>query len=426
MLERELLNPANFPDSPYAQELGGGVARLRFGPELEQRYRQVHLQRMRLRVRLWFSFSALVALADIVLRLLGHDRHNPVGWSYGIADVCDLLLVWLAWSPLYRRWYLRVAPLLLPLLGAACAVFIAHALVIGQGEQLAVLTVSVMVFFFFAGLLFRTALIATAALIAAFAATLLSFGPPNLAEAASLAMLLVTAVICAIGYRDIERSYRRGFLENALVAELVTRDELSGLLNRRAFHEHLQRVWQQAQRERCPLGVVMIDIDHFKSYNDSYGHQAGDAALRSVAQLLKGFARRPLDLAARYGGDEFVAVLYDLQPTQVGEIAERIRQTVQDYHLQQQLLLTAALDGAGGEARAADAQPPAAAARGVTVSIGIGVIVPPHGRSEHGAVQLADEALYEAKQAGRNCVVIKGAEHYARLDTGSFRRSRAG
>jgi len=394
----ERLDPNDFPDSPYAQELRSGVPRLRFSAALEPLYRRSHLQRMRLRVRLWFSFAALVATADIVLRLVGFDRHDPLVWAYGIANACDLCLVSLAWSGGYQKLYLPVARVLVPLLGAATALFTARALVIGQGQQLAVLTLSVIVAFFFSGLLFRDALFATLVSVASFAAALTGFGTWNMTAVTSLTILLVTATICVIGYRDIERSYRRAFLENALIGELVTRDDLSGLMNRRAFYGHLQRVWQQAQREHAALAVLMVDIDHFKTYNDSYGHQAGDAALRSVAQLLKGFARRPLDLAARYGGDEFVAVLYGRLPgSQVQELATRLRQAVEDYFTQQQLA--------------------------VTVSIGIGVVVPAPERTPHGAVQLADEALYEAKLAGRNRVVVKHGEEYHQLDTGSFRQS---
>jgi len=118
--------------------------------------------------------------------------------------------------------------------------------------------------------------------------------------------------IAAIVYRDVEQSYRRNFLQAALIGELVARDDLSGLMNRRAFDEHIVAVWHQAARDQRPVALLMIDIDHFKGYNDRRGHLAGDFALRSVAKVIQGFARRPLDLAARYGGEEFAVVLYDL------------------------------------------------------------------------------------------------------------------
>jgi two-component system chemotaxis family response regulator WspR len=187
-----------------------------------------------------------------------------------------------------------------------------------------------------------------------------------------------------------------------LIAELTARDGLTGLTNRGTFDEHLARVWHQAQRERRTLAILIADIDNFKSYNDTYGHLAGDAALRRVGQVLKGFARRPLDVAARFGGEEFAIVLYDLPLANVLETADRMRQAVQS------------------------AAPPKhpAAGTGVTISLGVGLVTPTPGRTPQGAVQLADEALYEAKNSGRNRIVLKGVEEYRALKTGSFKSAR--
>ncbi len=427
------INPEDFPDSAYARELRTGVARLRFAPELEALYVQAHLQRLRLRVRVWFSLNCLLALSAIITWVIYAPPPGLVWWAYALADLSALVLAWLAWTSLYQRRYMAIARVLVPILGASIAVFIAQDMAAGLGVLIGVLTINVIAVFFFAGLLFRAALIATAAILAAFTVAAMHYGGPA-TTLAGLPMLLVIAIIGIVSYRDIERSYRRNFLESALMAELVARDELSGLMNRRAFDEHMLRLWHHAQRDRRSLAVLMVDIDHFKAYNDAHGHQAGDGAVRAVAQLLKGCTRRPLDLAARYGGDEFVAVLYDLSREQVGDIAERVRRTVQEKVLQPAAGTGGAGAGAGaggvgGTAPSAGATSRGstgdAAARGttVTVSIGVGVVMPMMGRTFQGAVQLADEALYEAKQAGRNRVVVKSAEDYYRLNTGSFRAS---
>jgi diguanylate cyclase (GGDEF)-like protein len=185
-----------------------------------------------------------------------------------------------------------------------------------------------------------------------------------------------------------------------MLADFGARDALSGLMNRRAFDEHLLRVWKQALRDGRSLAVLMIDIDHFKVFNDTFGHQAGDAMIRCVAQLLKGFARRPLDIAARYGGEEFALILYDLPQVNVADVAERARAAVEK-----------AVDG-GSEGNLSGNQ---------TISIGVAMVMPMIDRTPDGAVQLADEALYEAKRTGRNRVVMRGVEDYSRLTTGSFR-----
>jgi diguanylate cyclase (GGDEF)-like protein len=217
----------------------------------------------------------------------------------------------------------------------------------------------------------------------------------------SMVIMTLTTGIAAIIYWDVEKSYRNNFLEAALIDELISRDALSGLMNRRAFDDHLRRVWQQALRDNRSIAIVMIDIDHFKAYNDEFGHQAGDLALRSIASIIQGFARRPFDIAARYGGEEFAIVLYDLALQRVADTAELLREAVQNR-------------------QKTHGVPGAAVHREVTVSVGVAVVTPAIGRTPAGALQLADEALYEAKQSGRNRVVIKDSEAYQHLVTGTF------
>jgi diguanylate cyclase (GGDEF)-like protein len=147
------------------------------------------------------------------------------------------------------------------------------------------------------------------------------------------------------------------------------------------------------------LAVLMIDADDFKRYNDTYGHQAGDEALRRIGAVLRGFARRPLDLAARYGGEEFALIMNDVTLDHAAKVAEQLR---------------AAVAGLGIEHSAARS------AKTVTLSVGVGIGKPVLGRTPEGLVQLADEALYAAKAAGRNRVVVKGPEAYNNLDSGVF------
>ena len=108
-----------------------------------------------------------------------------------------------------------------------------------------------------------------------------------------------------------EKTSRLRFLEAALLRELVARDGLTGIQNRRMFDHHIQRAWSQAVRDAQRVAVLLVDIDCFKDYNDRYGHQAGDECLRAVAVSLSQCARRPMDFVARYGGEEFAVILYE-------------------------------------------------------------------------------------------------------------------
>ena len=399
------LNLEDFPNSAYAHELRDGLAGLRFKDTLEAEYRVAHLRRVRLRVRIWYSLNVVLSVlftADQVRR----DGVNALSLAHlGLLVPCTVGLVWLAWSRHYERWYLPASRVLVTTFNVLVAAFVAVALAHEREEQLASLTVILVGAFFFTGLMYRQALLTAAMILIAFAAAAMAVSLDIAELIKGMVILSITSGIAAIVYRDMEHTYRKNFLEAALIGELVARDGLSGLMNRRAFDEHLLRVWQQALRDQRSIAVLIIDIDHFKRHNDEWGHQAGDLALRRVAQVMQGFARRPLDLAARYGGEEFAVILYDMPVQLVHELAERLREAVQNLHT--------APEAAGAQNGAA-----------LTVSVGLGLAVPSIGRTPQGLVQLADEALYEAKQAGRNRVVVKGADAYKLLDTGAFNTPR--
>jgi diguanylate cyclase (GGDEF)-like protein len=265
-----------------------------------------------------------------------------------------------------------------------------------------ILPVMVLGPFFFLGLSLRTALVSVALTFGAFTATALFLELPPSTLLRACSFMLVTAVACFIAARELERSSRRSFLEGRLIAELAENDALTGTKNRRVFDEHLTRLWDQAVNDRRSFAIILADVDHFKPYNDRYGHQAGDRTLRRVAQTLQTFVCRPLDVLARYGGEEFVAILYDIDGSQATDIADRMRRAVSELGIEHRGSRTA---------------------RAVTISIGVAVVNPSGKRKVRGAVQLADEALYKAKVGGRNRVEVVGEEEYGALVTGIFSAS---
>jgi diguanylate cyclase (GGDEF)-like protein len=401
------LNLDDFPDSAYADELRRGLRFLRFKPPLESEYEGVHLRRVRSRVRIWMSLTLILAILFTTEQIHRTGPWNVLSVAHWALLVpCTVCLAWLAWDGNYERLYLRAAPGLVMLFGALLGGFIALGLDMGREEQLAAFAVNMVAVFFFTGLMFRQALLIAVVMLLWFGITAVAVHLAPALLLKSMVISLLATATAAVVYREIEQSYRRNFLEDALIGDLVARDSLSGLMNRRAFDEHLLRVWQHAARDQRVIAVIMIDVDHFKQYNDAHGHQAGDTALRSVGKTLAGFGRRPLDLVARYGGEEFALILYDLAPVHIQDIADRLREAVQNLRIRP--------PGAGEP----EGKPE------ITVSVGVGLAVPTMGRTPQGAVQLADEALYEAKRAGRNRVVLKGMDAYNLLDTGAFRGRR--
>ena len=169
-------------------------------------------------------------------------------------------------------------------------------------------------------------------------------------------------------------------------------DGLTGIANRRNFDEELVRAWRRAQREGSPVALVIADIDHFKTFNDHYGHLAGDDCLRHVAQVLAQTVKRPFDLVARYGGEEFAVLLPDTPGPAAERLAEEMRKAVEDINT--------------GNTHAGEV-------RRVTISAGVAVAVPKPGLQAAGLIAAADSCLYLAKREGRNRV---------RSATGEFSR----
>lgn len=185
--------------------------------------------------------------------------------------------------------------------------------------------------------------------------------------------------------RDITEQKR---LETRLES-LAIEDSLTGLANRRHFDERLQEEWARAYRDRSSLALLMIDVDHFKAYNDEYGHPAGDACLRLIAKIIAAEAQRVGDLAARYGGEEFAMLLPNIDSAGCAMVGERIRSAIHDAGLVHR------------------ANP---ASGFVTVSVGGATCRPALERTAGVAslVEAADRALYAAKDAGRDRLMMSG------------------
>jgi diguanylate cyclase (GGDEF)-like protein len=172
------------------------------------------------------------------------------------------------------------------------------------------------------------------------------------------------------------------FLDRRRLAEVAMHDGLTGLLNRAALEDQVRRVYQQAARDRVAVSVVLVDIDHFKAYNDRYGHQAGDQCLRDVAAAVRRAARRrPLDLVARYGGEELIAVLFGADRAHAESAARAVLDSVRELRIPHLGSLTRPY---------------------VTASVGAATLSPGSDYSHDLAVQMADRALYAAKAYGRD------------------------
>ena len=165
-----------------------------------------------------------------------------------------------------------------------------------------------------------------------------------------------------------------------IIEQLSMTDQLTGLPNRRNFDERLQIEWNRAIRDKAPLSILIMDLDDFKQYNDTYGHQQGDAALQELARVFTHELKRSVDYIARWGGEEFVVLLTNTDANDALSTAERLRERVGN----SQILLA---DGSATK---------------VTVSIGVDSTIPTPIGSVRDFIYHADEALYTSKKCGRN------------------------
>ena len=393
------LNLTDFPDSRYAAELRRASPTMPFAPQLEAEYLRSHLVYSQKLIRTACAFALLL----IVLR--GVELAVTVPWNesllgpLGLVVAISAVLTWIAWSAFFERLYLPWAQIAVPIRNSIVAVHIAEVAARGQLELLMVLPIMLIGPFFFLGLKFRAALISGALTVASYGASAFFFGLTLPVLLRSCTFLFGALAACAIAARQMETWSRTCYLKNGLTAELAQIDALTGAKNRRVFDEHLGNLWQQAVGDRRTIAVLLLDVDHFKAYNDRYGHQAGDRALRRVAQTAQACIRRPLDVFARYGGEEFAAILYDVDESQAQLIADQVRSAVE----------ALAIEHLGSGTSAA-----------VTISVGVAVIEPSDERNSRGVLQLADQALYEAKMKGRNTVKIMDDAEYRFLVTGAF------
>ncbi|WP_320044694.1 diguanylate cyclase domain-containing protein [uncultured Desulfobacter sp.] len=173
-------------------------------------------------------------------------------------------------------------------------------------------------------------------------------------------------------------------MANEKLILISNQDGLTGLANRRRFDDYLSREWFAHKRIKKEFSLILCDVDHFKFYNDTYGHRKGDDCLKRIAQAIEGCMRRPRDMAARYGGEEFAAILPETGLYGALQMAENIRSQVETLYIPHE------------SSKICDH---------VTISLGVAVVIPNPDLTEKDFVEMADISLYEAKEeGGRNCV----------------------
>jgi diguanylate cyclase (GGDEF)-like protein len=395
----------DLPDLPHARQLKDGIPWLNFTADLEAEFRRAHLEEKlpSIRLNLCVAITLAIAFSGMEMMVLGPKLDRIPGLLH-ILVIVPTLLAMIAASFSARRHsiYQPAAAILATIYGLAQLAIPLIASAGGIKFLLPGVVLATTYTYLLAGLLFYRALIANAIVLFVYlgAEAVLHLDTPEFSYGA-LVLVAANVIGASVVYLH-ERTNRLRFLEAGLLREMVARDGLTGIQNRRMFDQHIIRVWQQGVREQQQIAVLLVDIDCFKNYNDRYGHQAGDECLRAVARSLTKCARRPLDFVARYGGEEFAVVLYEASRDYVAEVLTRIQRSIAELNIPHDASVVASR---------------------LTVSVGAGFIKPSASRTPEGLIQLADEALYTAKEQGRNRVVVMEAE-YQSMTTGRFEKRR--
>ncbi|NNM51626.1 MAG: GGDEF domain-containing protein [Pseudomonadales bacterium] len=339
----------------------------------------------------------MIAMVDFCFKMAIQGWQGRIWWHTVLFDVGLLILVWpgFLFSSLMRRHYPKVV-------GSLVAVIMASLLhttsMLGDSRTAQLLSYASVFLILISGSALRLSLRAFiyANLAGVMMAVLWGHIEPvdpdfPMMVFYLLVSMLVGGFICWLMERQEKFNLLQGLLLlaesderqrlNRQLAELASRDALTGLANRRRFDEAIALEWERQGRDKQPITLLLVDVDHFKKYNDFYGHVAGDACLREVARVLQNALNRPADLACRYGGEEF-ALLLPATPAQGGEdVADRVMKLIDELALEHQASPTAAW---------------------VTVSIGVACIVPSAQIDVSVLLMNADQALYHVKEHGRH------------------------
>lgn len=372
--------------NPYADQLALGYRFLRFTPPLEREYRAYMLKDGRELKRVALVFALLVWLAFVAVDL----------WMITGPLLLALLAIRLAVTVLLlacgRLILLGRHPQLTVPLSMACigamGVGAAAIIALGHGQDPLFpyegLLLVCIAGYFLVGLRLVEALGTSVLVLLCYGLLESAGGLPPARLLNNLLFLVCGNLIGAVGCYLLEFKSREHFLVSQLMRLLAEQDSLTGLHNRRSFNRQLARLWRQAQREQVEVALLLCDVDHFKAYNDHYGHQAGDCALQRLGEVLREAARRPLDMAVRLGGEEFAVLLYGIGPAEAQQRAEVLRQALELLRIEHAGSQTAPV---------------------LTLSLGIACRQPSYELAPSVLFEDADRALYKAKAYGRNQVV---------------------
>lgn len=384
-IDPELLRNAS--PSPYRTAFEQGYRWLKFDGSLESEfqafYTEGHLLRVRIAAYLIMVLYAAFVVIDITTLPPEVSYWTTKIRMFGIIPLFIALLV-VSYRRKWRGYVGKTIFVAAVMTGVGTTAVVGVAYSLGTQIPYEGMLLVTLFIYLLSCLQWRQAILANMITLAAFVTMVLLYQSDPQLRMYQIIFMIAANSIGAYGGYFLEHSVRTMFLVNKLLNELAELDGLTGLSNRRTLNIHLDRIWRQAVRDQQAVAIAMIDVDHFKKYNDRYGHAQGDAALRAVADVIAHYARRPLDITARYGGEEFAVVWYHPSAVELPRMAEILCKAVVNLNFPHE----------GSDIGR------------ISISVGVALMTPSKTQTSADLLRAADVALYKAKEQGRNRVVV--------------------
>ena len=368
-----------------------GIQRLKFDEDLERSFLDFYSQNFirHRRSILLLSLIIICLITPYDIWIFGETWKTQTLVKYGLGFPCAAVLGYLVFSHHFEKNQ--------QLIVSICCLFysitLSSMLAIGPDQAIALYQPSYIMLCFFAGsivrLLISRVLFVLIATQVIFNILIIWVKPQSMELIASYNIFYSGCTLMAVACSYyMEQSVRKEFLrvhnlqsDNEELHQLACTDPLTTLYNRRHMEESFEKEWLRCTRHQVKLSLLMLDIDHFKLYNDNYGHQKGDECLRIVAQCIQNTFKRSADIVARYGGEEFAVLLPETSLKDAENLAQTLLQNISNLQLEHEYSSTSDK---------------------ITISIGISCTTPQRNEHYGDLIKQADQALYHAKEQGRN------------------------
>ncbi len=371
----------------YRRQMDAGFRNLSFPTDMEAEYTSQYLERniAKQRTALWVSAVLMLLLIPFDFSVLSGrplDFYSllRIGFTLpllGVSYACTYV-------PLFQRRFQTFAFGMVLFVGLSTNLCVAYANKLGQQLPYEGLILIIFMGFLLAGMGFRLSLTCACLLFLSYCLLAVFYMPPHVMLMHELIFIFGSCLVGGAAAYTLEYQSRLGFLQKGALRSAAKIDPLTNLLNRGAINYQLEIIMDHAFREQKFVTMVLLDVDYFKRYNDTYGHVQGDACLVDVAKALSKGCRRSLDFAGRYGGEEFILVWFDTKPEEMARLSDLIASNIQQLNILHE------------RSKVSDY---------ITLSGGMVTGTPSETLTSSIFIQKADDILYESKNRGRNRIL---------------------